>query len=157
MKQSTKHRVARIEEIPPGSRKIVEVEGRSIGVFNLGGEFFAIRNQCPHAGGPLCKGILSGFVNSKEPGEYEYVRRGEIIRCPWHQWEFDVKTGQSWFDPKKVRVKSYETRVEPGEESEKPDSTREETKLSEAGLEKGPYTAETYEVSLEDRYVIIEL
>ncbi|HEV8638476.1 MAG TPA: Rieske 2Fe-2S domain-containing protein, partial [Chloroflexota bacterium] len=48
-----KHVVAAVDEIPPGGRKIVEVAGRSIGVFNLGGEFFALRNRCPHQGGPL--------------------------------------------------------------------------------------------------------
>jgi nitrite reductase/ring-hydroxylating ferredoxin subunit len=147
-----KYTVARADEIPPGERKIVEVAGRSIGIFNVGGEFFAIRNQCPHAGGPLCEGVLSGFVQSKEPGEYTYVRKGEIIRCPWHQWEFDVRTGQSWFDPVKTRVRSYEARVEPG--SALVEGTSE---LEEAGLEIGPYTAETYSVSLDEQYVVLEV
>jgi nitrite reductase/ring-hydroxylating ferredoxin subunit len=147
-----KYAVARADEIPPGGRKIVEVAGRSIGIFNVGGEFFAIRNQCPHAGGPLCEGVLSGFVRSKEPGEYTYIRKGEIIRCPWHQWEFDVRTGQSWFDPVKTRVRSYEARVEPG--SALSEGTNE---LEEAGLQAGPYTAETYSVSLDEQYVVIEV
>lgn len=156
MRQLTKHRVAKVSEVPPGGRKIVQVAGRSIGIFNIGGEFFAIRNQCPHAGGPLCQGILSGFVQSKVPGEYEYVRRGEIVRCPWHQWEFDVKTGQSWFDPVKTRVRRYETHVEPGNEPSADDG-----EMTTAGLEKGPYTAETYGVSLEDsleeQYIVLEM
>ena len=143
------HVVARTDEIPPGGRKIVEVAGRSIGVFNLGGEFFALRNQCPHAGGPLCEGILSGFLRSDAPGEYDYVRRGEILRCPWHQWEFDVRTGQSWFDPVKTRVRRYETSIEP--------SSADEEEITAAGLEKGPYTAETYDVSLEEQYVVLEM
>jgi nitrite reductase/ring-hydroxylating ferredoxin subunit len=138
-----------VGEIPPGGRKIVEVAGRSIGVFNIGGEFFALRNQCPHAGGPLCEGILSGFLRSDAPGEYDYVRRGEILRCPWHQWEFDVRTGQSWFDPVKTRVRRYETSIEP--------SPAGEEKMTTAGLEKGPYTAETYDVSLEEQYVVLEM
>jgi nitrite reductase/ring-hydroxylating ferredoxin subunit len=144
-----KHRVAKVGEIPPGGRKIVEVAGRLIGVFNIGGEFFALRNQCPHAGGPLCEGILSGFLRSDAPGEYDYVRRGEILRCPWHQWEFDVRTGQSWFDPVKTRVRRYETSVEP--------SPAGEEDMTAAGLEKGPYTAETYDVSLEEQYVVLEM
>jgi 3-phenylpropionate/trans-cinnamate dioxygenase ferredoxin subunit len=138
-----------VGEIPPGGRKIVEVAGRSIGVFNIGGEFFALRNQCPHAGGPLCEGILSGFLRSDAPGEYDYVRRGEILRCPWHQWEFDVRTGQSWFDPVKTRVRRYETSIEP--------SSADEEEITAAGLEKGPYTAETYDVSLEEQYVVLEM
>jgi 3-phenylpropionate/trans-cinnamate dioxygenase ferredoxin subunit len=138
-----------VGEIPPGGRKIVEVAGRSIGVFNIGGEFFALRNQCPHAGGPLCEGVLSGFLRSDAPGEYDYVRRGEILRCPWHQWEFDVRTGQSWFDPVKTRVRRYETSIEP--------SQADEEEMTAAGLEKGPYTAETYDVSLEEQYVVLEM
>ncbi len=136
-------------EIPPGGRKIVEVAGRSIGVFNIGGEFFALRNQCPHAGGPLCEGVLSGLLRSAAPGEYDYMRRGEILRCPWHQWEFDVRTGQSWFDPVKTRVRRYETSIEP--------SSADEEEITAAGLEKGPYTAETYDVSLEEQYVVLEM
>ena len=136
-------------EIAPGGRKIVEVAGRSIGVFNIGGEFFALRNQCPHAGGPLCEGVLSGLLRSDVPGEYDYVRRGEILRCPWHQWEFDVRTGQSWFDPVKTRVRRYETSIEP--------SSADEEEITAAGLEKGPYTAETYDVSLEEQYVVLEM
>ena len=88
-----------VDEIPPGGRKIVEVGGRSIGVFNVGGEFFALRNRCPHQGGPLCLGITLGFLRSAGPGEFHYSRAGEILRCPWHGWEFDMRTGQSWFDP----------------------------------------------------------
>ena len=49
-----KHLVATVEEIPPGTRKLVEIAGRSIGLFNLAGEFFALRNRCPHQAGPLC-------------------------------------------------------------------------------------------------------
>ena len=56
--------VATVDEIPPGARKIVDVGGRSIGVFNVGGEFFALLNRCPHQGGPLCLGNTLGFLRS---------------------------------------------------------------------------------------------
>ena len=46
--------------------------------------------------------------------QYEHCREGEIIRCPWHGWEFDLRTGQSWFDPRAVRVRRYDVSVEPG-------------------------------------------
>ena len=130
-----KHIVATVDEIPPGERKIVEVAGRSIGVFNLGGE-----------------GVLSGFVQARVPGEYSYVRRGEILRCPWHAWEFDVRTGQSWFDPAKTRVRTYDVTVEPGG-----DESTSSNELSEAGLEWGPFTAETYSVSVNKQNVVLEL
>ena len=86
-----RHVVGTVAEIPPGGRKLVEIEGRSIGVFNLKGEFYALRNRCAHQGGPLCKGRLTGFLQSRGPGDYTYTRQGEILRCPWHGWEFDVK------------------------------------------------------------------
>ena len=142
--------VAVVDEIPPGGRKIVEVAGRSIGIFNLSGEFFALRNRCPHQGGPLCTGKLTGFVRSTSPGDYEYSRQGEILRCPWHGWEFDLRNGQSWFDPARVRVRQYDVTVEPA------------TAIASAqppapGLEPGPYVAETYPVSIEQQYVVVEV
>jgi 3-phenylpropionate/trans-cinnamate dioxygenase ferredoxin subunit len=135
-----RHIVARAGEIAPGERLIVTLEGRSIGVFNIKGELVAIRNSCPHQGGPLCEGVLTGLAMPSRPGEYRYERRGEIVRCPWHGWEFDLRSGQSWFDPVHTRVRSYEVRVEPG-----------------ATVARGAYVAETYRVSVEDQYVVVEV
>ena len=133
-----KHFVAAVDEIAPGQRKIVEIGGRSIGVFNVHGEFFALRNSCPHQGGRLCDGLLTGFLHSDKPGSYTYTRQGEILRCPWHGWEFDVKTGQSWFDPARTRVRSYDV------------------SLSD-GPQEGPYTAETYDVTVEQAGVYVDV
>ena len=146
--------VATVEEIPPGGRKVVEVAGRSIGVFNVGGEFFALRNRCPHQGGPLCLGRLGGFVIATAPGEYEYSREGEILQCPWHGWEFDIRTGQSWFDPARTRVARYNVTVEPAD-AEGDDAGAGEPPAP--GLEPGPYMAETYPVSVERRNVVVEI
>ena len=85
--------VATVDEIPPGSRKIVSVGGRSIGVFNVNGEYFALLNRCPHQAGPLVRGQAARAAGSGRPGEYRYSRPGEILRCPWHGWEFDVRPG----------------------------------------------------------------
>jgi 3-phenylpropionate/trans-cinnamate dioxygenase ferredoxin subunit len=109
--------VARAEEIPPGERKIVEISGRSIGVFNLDGRYYALRNRCPHQGGPLCRGFQFGSLRSARPGDYEYSEPGAIIRCPWHGWEFDIRTGRSWFDPERQRVRAYPAAVEERVES----------------------------------------
>lgn len=146
-----KYVVATVEEIPPGGRKIVEVAGRSIGIFNVNGEFFALRNRCPHQGGPLCEGRLHGVVESTAPGEYSYSRPGELLRCPWHGWEYDVRTGQSWFDPVHTRVRRYEVSIAPGAllaQSAEPPAP---------GMLKGPYVAETYPVSVEEQYVLVEV
>jgi 3-phenylpropionate/trans-cinnamate dioxygenase ferredoxin subunit len=138
--------VATVGEIPAGGRKIVEVAGRSIGVFNLDGNYFAIRNRCPHQGGPLCAGVLSGFVRAARPGEYQYERRGEFLRCPWHGWEFDITTGQSYFDPQGTRVRRYPVEVAAGEQL---------VAASLEGRQPGPYRAETYPIAVEEHYILV--
>jgi 3-phenylpropionate/trans-cinnamate dioxygenase ferredoxin subunit len=135
-----RHVVAPARDIPPGERRIVTVEGRRIGVFNLDGMFYALLDRCPHQGGRLCLGDAIGLVQSAEPGTYRYSRPGEFLKCPWHGWEFDIRTGQSWCDPRRTRVRTYEVSVEPGEE-----------------LVKGPYIAEMIPVSVEQEFVILEV
>jgi 3-phenylpropionate/trans-cinnamate dioxygenase ferredoxin subunit len=144
----SRHVVATIDEIPPGGRKIVEVTGRSIGVFNLDGEYFALRNRCPHQGGELCLGPVSGFVTSSGPGDYRVERAGEFLRCPWHGWEFDIRTGQSWFDPQRMRVRRYDVFLSPGEEVAARESGEREP---------GPYVAESYVVSVDRQYIVVEV
>ena len=135
----TRHVVARTSDIPPGGNKVVGVEGRDIVIFHVNGEFFALLNRCPHEGAPLAQAACVARLTSPEPGVYVRDRVGELLRCPWHGWEFDMRNGQSWFDPKRVKVRSYPVAVESGEE-----------------LQKGPYVAETFPVHVEDSYVIIE-
>ncbi len=136
-----RHVVAPAAEIPPGGRKVVEAgPGRRIVVFNLDGEFFALLDRCPHQGGPLSGGKLCGLAESEEPGLVRYSRRGEMLRCPWHAWEFDIRTGKSWFDPRRTRARAYPAHVETGA----------------ALLREGPYVAETFPVRVEDAYVVVE-
>jgi 3-phenylpropionate/trans-cinnamate dioxygenase ferredoxin subunit len=81
-----RHVVAKVEEIPPGSRRVVPVRGRDVVVFNVKGEYFALTDRCPHQGGSLCRGKLTGLATACEPGRIRYNRRGEVILCPWHGW-----------------------------------------------------------------------
>jgi nitrite reductase (NADH) small subunit len=98
-------------EFPENERKLIEVAGKSIGIFRLQGELYALLNFCPHQGAPLCQGLIRPWVTAPKPGEFSFEREGEIIRCPWHQWEFDIKTGCMVIDGK-VRTKTYEVSVE---------------------------------------------
>lgn len=136
----TKHVVAKVGELKPGDRKLVDLAGRPVALFNLNGEYFAINDKCPHESGSLCAGKIGGFADADQPGEYRLTRPGEVIRCPWHGWEFDIRTGQSWCDPERVRVRAYDAQVAHGGE-----------------VLKGPYKAETFNVSIEEDYVVINL
>ena len=109
-----RHVVARAEEIAPGASKMVSIKGREIGVFNVKGDYYAFANKCPHEGAPLCRGKVVSLVEAELPGEYVVSRQGELLRCPWHGWEFDLRTGQSWCDPEHTWVKSHNVSVEPG-------------------------------------------
>lgn len=106
------HTVCRMDELPPGHKKIVQIGKKSIGVFNIAGEFFALLNVCPHQLAPLCEGRICGYSPPSEVGEFKWEREGEIIRCPWHGWEFDIKTGKSIFNPHGVRTASYPVQLE---------------------------------------------
>jgi nitrite reductase/ring-hydroxylating ferredoxin subunit len=135
-----RHIVATVDEIPPGQRRLVNVNGRDIGLFNVNGEYFAVSNRCPHEGASLCKGRVVGLVESQEPGSYQYSRRGELIRCPWHGWEFDLRTGKSWCEPDRTRVRRYDLKVESG-----------------GALVEGELRAEIFPVSVEKQYVVVEV
>src|SRR4029079_16280573 len=104
--------VTRTIEVPPGHCKIVSVNGRDIGVFNLNGEYFALANRCPHEGGPLCQGKIIPLIPSDGPGHYKLGRHKEFLPCPWHGWEFEIRTGQSWCDPKSTRARQFQIKVE---------------------------------------------
>lgn len=129
----SKHVVGTTEEIPPGQRKIVEVGGISIGVFNVKGAYYALRNRCPHQGAPLCQGRLKGTALPSQPGEYLWAREGEILLCPWHGWEFDVTNGQSIFNPRRIRVRAYDVTVEPAAPEEEDPAVETFPVTTEAG------------------------
>jgi nitrite reductase (NADH) small subunit len=109
-----RHIVAKVEEIPPGGRKIVRVAGREVGLFNLDGTFYALKNVCPHQGARVCLGRIVGTTLPSEVYEFKYGLEGRILRCPWHEWEYDIATGESVFDPN-VRVVTYPVEVVDGE------------------------------------------
>jgi nitrite reductase (NADH) small subunit len=101
-------------ELPPGSCKIVQAGGRSIGVFNVHGRYRALLNLCPHGGAPLCRGIVSGMSVASAPGlDVQWERDGEILRCPWHGWEYEIETGCTITDPP-LRVKTFSVSIEDG-------------------------------------------
>jgi nitrite reductase (NADH) small subunit len=70
--------VAKIDQIPPGTCRSVEVRGTFIALCNVEGTLYALDNTCPHAGGPIGEGTIAG----------------DVVTCPWHGWRFNVRTGE---------------------------------------------------------------
>ena len=100
-----------VKQFAACERRLVEVKGRSIGIFNVNGEYVAVLNVCPHELAPVCRGRLGGTTLPSPPGEYRWGRDGEILACPWHGWEFDLLTGESLADPR-IRLRRYLVEVE---------------------------------------------
>jgi len=136
----SRHVVATVQEIPPGARKIVTVKGREIGIFNVGEEFFGLINRCPHQGAPLCRGEIVSRLVAPTPGDYRLTRPGEMIRCPWHCWEFDIRTGKSLCDPNSIQARAFDVSAEPGKT-----------------LVEGPFIAESVQVTVEEAYVVVTM
>jgi len=88
-------KVASVSELAPGSAKAIEVKGKTIALFNVEGTIYATDNTCLHQGGPL--------------GEGELV--GEVVICPWHQWEYNVRTGEM-VGNSSVKLATYPVQVE---------------------------------------------
>ena len=130
-----RHVICRAEALQVGEVSIVEAEKRSIGIFNINGRFYALRNTCPHKGAPLCRGIITGLVVSDEPLQMQMTRDGEIVRCPWHGWEFDITSGRSVYNPHRMRVKTYDVAVE-------------------QMVEEDP-SVETYQVQVEEDFIVL--
>lgn len=87
--------VARTTEIVSGRARVVFLRGIEIALFNVNGDFYAVDNLCPHEGGPLVAGTVGG----------------RVLTCPWHRWQFDLKTGCSPVNPA-IHVQTYPVQIE---------------------------------------------
>ena len=112
------HVVCPLNDLPPGTMKLVPVGKFGVGVYNVDGNLYALANFCAHRGGPVCLGKTIGWA---EPGdnhwEVRVVREGEFLRCPWHQWEYEIETGSAvvYKDTKRpYSLRTYPVRVEDG-------------------------------------------
>jgi nitrite reductase (NADH) small subunit len=90
--------VARADDIPPGTAHAVTAGEREIALFNVDGTFYATAGKCLHLGGPIGEGHLDGCV----------------ITCPWHGWQYDVRTGENEFD-RAIALETFEVVVEDGD------------------------------------------
>jgi NAD(P)H-dependent nitrite reductase small subunit len=87
--------IARVDDLPAGDGRVLQVRNREIALFNVDGAFYALENTCCHRGGPLGDGAI----------------KGNSVTCPWHMWEFDLATGACVNSPGD-RVRTYDVVVE---------------------------------------------
>lgn len=78
--------ICEAEELPAGERTFVEIDGTEIAVFNENGDYYAVRNFCPHMAGPLAKGPLKTDCSGKK-----------TIHCPFHSWGYELETGEGTY------------------------------------------------------------
>jgi len=111
------YHVVKLDEFPEGSRRVVSCDGVEIGVFNVDGEIVAWYNNCVHMRGPVCQGRI--YKRVLEPVEADgttrmmtYSEEHTHIVCPWHGYEYDMRTGCHVAD-KRIRLRKYQV-VEKG-------------------------------------------
>jgi nitrite reductase (NADH) small subunit len=107
--------LGKAEDFPVDTHKVVKVKNREIGVFNIKGSLYALPNLCPHQVGPVCEGRVSGTLTANKDTNWDkaWIREGEIIACPWHGLEYDIKTGQclAYAD---IKLRTYKVEIQDG-------------------------------------------
>lgn len=102
----------KVADLAPGTVRALDVDGMSIAVVRRrDGTFSALLNRCPHQAAPLAEGKCDAFLEGPDVGQYEVTDK-DVLRCPWHHYEFDLDTGRAIADPDKLRVRVFKTRVE---------------------------------------------
>ena len=89
-------KVAGVSEILPGKIKITKFMGQEISIANVNGQFYAFSNRCTHQGGPVGRGMLTGFV----------------VQCPRHGSKFDIRTGAVVSPPARTSLTTFVVKVE---------------------------------------------
>lgn len=142
--------VGRPSDIAEGGHTIVTAGRHEIGIYRLDGHFYGLLNRCPHLAGPLCAGQVVTEVFSPMPGDVRGNAARVFVTCPWHNWEFDIKTGQSYWNPN-LHARPFTVGVEAGA------AVAAAVERGETGRVAGPYTAETVPITVEDDYLVVSL
>jgi nitrite reductase (NADH) small subunit len=118
--------VGTVADFPEGTHRIVTVDGREVGIFNIRGRLYGLLNRCAHQGGPLCTAsrTTGTLVADAESGwRPRWEHDGEIVACPWHGLEYHVPTGRCLAFPE-IAVRRYDVAVEGDDVVVSPASSR---------------------------------
>lgn len=103
------------ETFPVDAFRVVQIGNREIGILRRAdGRVQAVRNQCPHKGAEMCRFPPTGTMLPGPPGTLEWGREGEILRCPWHGFEFEIETGARPYSDSRMRLRVYPARIRDG-------------------------------------------
>jgi nitrite reductase/ring-hydroxylating ferredoxin subunit len=99
--------------LPEGAHRVVRAGRRELGIFNVGGELYALPNLCPHQRGPLCAGRVSGTIKctAETSWRFSWQHEGEIVTCPWHAQEFHIPSGTCLAFPE-IKLKRFPIRID---------------------------------------------
>lgn len=107
------HKIGSVNDFEYNKIKIIKIGNIEVGVIKIkDNQFRIIKNSCPHKMGPICKGTISGTSIPSDPGEFKYDFEGQILRRPWHRYEYNLLTGEIMFNDLKLRLKLYEHKIE---------------------------------------------
>jgi nitrite reductase/ring-hydroxylating ferredoxin subunit len=112
-------RVGEAADFTDPGRKVVDVGSLEVGVFRLGNDFYAYENRCPHLDGPVCQGkilplALEAVADDGTSSGRVFSKTQMNVICPWHGFEFDIRTGAHPTNPK-VRLRRIPVRVIDGD------------------------------------------
>lgn len=133
----------------------MRVKGREIGVFRVGEEFYAVRNKCPHQGGPLCLGWIRPRLVGDQPGDVRVADGAPLVVCPWHQWQYDARTGEA-YAPGDANALSYQVKVEPGSALAAESCDASADGAGDGAGDGVKFVAETFPVYVENDYVVLD-
>ena len=101
-------RIGKSVDFIVGTMKVLEVNGREIGVARLrNGDLRAVMNRCPHKGAPICHGLISGVWDATGPGELAFDESRDVLVCPWHGFQYELATGTEVFWKRASRLRMY--------------------------------------------------
>jgi nitrite reductase/ring-hydroxylating ferredoxin subunit len=106
--------VVALDELTIDQIRVFEVDGREIGIVRTNAGVFALGNRCPHQGAPICAGRVTGTMLASDPDHYIYGEDELVVRCPWHGFEFSLRTGLSYGNVTKGRVPVYPVEIRDG-------------------------------------------
>ena len=114
----SRHLAGRSDTIPPNGRLVVDIGDTTVGIFRVGGRLVAYENSCPHMGGPVCQGLIIPAVRElvddrRVSTGYAFDESEMRIVCPWHGYEFNLRTGQH--PGSRYRLRKLHVQVEGGE------------------------------------------